>query len=672
MTSDVLTPTLLQSMARTLSLMDLIKSAETLKATGQKDSVVTLYATWVEHNAEHPLLYAALFNYSVILTEVGRIDTARECLERAIALNPDFMPAYINLGRVYEVQGATAVAVVQWSSVLQKLALLNGGAVTHKITALNQIARALEAAAQDDSAEEMLRQSLEIDPTQREVAQHYIALRQRQCEWPVMAPWERVSQQTLMLGLSPLSATALTDDPLFHLAVAAHYNKVDVGDPKTPITTWPRASAHQGPLRVGYLSSDLREHAVGQLLAEVPGLHDRSQVEVFAYYCGPHSSDPMHDDFKNSVDHWLTINDLDDATVARRMVEDGIQILVDVNGYTREARHRLLALRPAPVVVNWLGYPGTQASPYHHYLIADEWIIPPDHELYYSEKVVRLPCYQPNNRQRKAAPHRPSRGELGLPEQAVVYCCFNGAHKITRFVFERWLLILSRVPNSVLWLLASSEAAQQRLRDHAAAHGIDPARLIFAEKRVNAEHLARYPAADLFLDTSPYGAHTTASDALWMGVPVLTQSGRSFAARVCGSLVRAAGLPELVCESATDYVERAIALGQDQPRLQALRDHLAAHRESCPLFDTPALVRGLEQLYREMWSEAQAGRLPRPDLRNLDVYLDVASETRYDEVDVQTIEDYHGWWQEKLRRRHRVRPISPDDRLFPAEIADQP
>ncbi|MFD2233326.1 tetratricopeptide repeat protein [Phaeospirillum tilakii] len=669
MTRDVLTPTLLQSMARTLSLMDLIKSAETLKATGQTDSIVTLYATWVEHNADHPLLYAALFNYAVILTELGRIDTARDCLERAVALNPDFLPAAINLGRVYEIQGATAVAVVQWSSVLQKLALLNGGAVTHKITALNQIARTLETAAQDDSAEEMLRQSLEIDPSQREVAQHYIALRQRQCEWPVMVPWERVGHDTLMRGLSPLSAAALADDPLLHLAVAAHYNKVDVGDPQAPITAWPRAAAHQGPLRIGYLSSDLREHAVGQLMAEVPVLHDRARVELFAYYCGPHSSDPMHDAFKTAFDHWLDINALDDATVARRMVEDGIQILVDLNGYTREARHRLLALRPAPVIVNWLGYPGTLASPYHHYLIADAWIIPPEDEIHYSEKVVRLPCYQPNNRQRRAAPHRPGRAELGLPEQGLVYCCFNGSHKITRFMFERWLLILSQVPDSVLWLLGGSEGAQQRLRDHAAAHGIDPARLVFADKRVNAEHLARYPAADLFLDTSPYGAHTTASDALWMGVPVLTLAGRSFAARVCGSLVRAAGLPELVCDDATAYVEQAIALGRDRARLQALRDRLVAGRDQCVLFDTPALVAALEARYHEMWADCQAGRLPRPDLANLDVYLEIGAATHYDETDLQTVEDYHGWWRDRLRRRHRVRPIAADARLFPPSLA---
>jgi predicted O-linked N-acetylglucosamine transferase (SPINDLY family) len=377
----------------------------------------------------------------------------------------------------------------------------------------------------------------------------------------------------------------------------------------------------------------------------------------------------MHDAFKTGFDHWLDINALDDATVARRMVEDGIQILVDLNGYTREARHRLLALRPAPVIVNWLGYPGTLASPYHHYLIADDWIVPPADEIHYSEKVVRLPCYQPNNRQRRAAPRQPGRAELGLPEQGFVYCCFNGTHKITRFMFERWLLILSQVPDSVLWLLGGSEGAQQRLRDHAAAHGLDPARLVFADKRVNAEHLARYPAADLFLDTSPYGAHTTASDALWMGVPVLTLAGRSFAARVCGSLVRAAGLPELVCDDATAYVEQAIALGRDRARLQPLRDRLAAGRDHCVLFDTPALVTALEARYREMWADFRAGRLPRPDLANLDVYLEIGAATHYDETDLQTVEDYHGWWRDRLRQRHRVRPIAPDARLFPPSLA---
>ncbi len=663
MATDIYSSALIQSMARNLSVADLIRTAETLKQTGQNASVGTLYATWIQHNPDHPLLYAVLFNYSVVLSDKGELNPARECLEKAIALNAEFMPAYINLGRIYERQGAAGAGLVQWSAVLTKLAPVNGSAVTYKTTALNQSARALETAGQDEPAESMLKQSLELDCHQREVAQHFLALRQRQCEWPVITPWERVSQDALMRGLSPLSAAAFTDDPLFQLAVAWNYNKQDVGSPAAPITAWPKATKEPGPLRIGYLCSDFREHALGHLLAEIFEHHDRHNVEVFAYYCGPEANDPLHTRFKNSAHHWVPITAMDDAVAAQRMVADGIQILVDLNGYTREGRTKLVALRPAPVIANWLGYPGTMASPYHHYLIADDWIIPEGHEIYYSEKVLRLPCYQPTDRRRVVADHQFTRQEAGLPETGTVFCCFNGAHKITRFTFERWLMILELVPGSVLWLLSSTEPAHARLRQWATQRGIAPERLVFAPKLANAGHLARYRLADLFLDTTPYGAHTTASDALWMGVPILTWSGRSFASRVCGSLARAAGLPEMVCETATEYIERAVELGKNPEALRALREKLAANRDTCVLFNTPSLVNHLEDLYRQMWGEWEQGALPKPDLANLEVIMELGCQGKPDELEVQTIPDYPAWWREQLIRYHQTRPIPADRRL---------
>ncbi len=663
MTSDLLTSALIRSMARDFSVAELIRTAETLKGSGQGPAVENLYAAWVQYNKEHPLLYAVLFNYSVVLSEVGKLASARECLERAIEVNAEFIPAYINLGRIYERMGNVSLALVQWSAAQARLARVNGPAIAHKAAALNQSARALEAMSQDDAAENMLRQSLELDPHQREVVQHLIALRQRQCEWPVILPSERVERPALLRGMSPLSAAALTDDPLFHLALAAHYNESDVGTPSGACTDWPSASASGTRLRVGYLSSDLREHAVGYLLTEVFGLHDRAAVEVFAYYCGPASQDSLHAHFRDAVDHFVPIGHMDDEAAARRMVEDGIQILVDLNGYTRDARLKLVAMRPAPVIVNWLGFPGTMGSPYHQYLIADDWIVPASHELYYSERVLRLPCYQPSSRTRKVAPAAPARREVGLPEKGTVYCCFNGAHKITRCTFDRWLMILARVPGSVLWLLGSTQVTHERLRAYAAGRGIAPERIVFADKLTNPFHLARYPLADLFLDTTPYGAHTTSSDALWMGVPVLTYSGRSFASRVCGSLTRAAGLPELACTSAEQFVERAVGLGSDPATLARLRAHLRDVHDSCVLFDTPLLVRHLEELYRQVWREFQAGEAPRPDLGNLPAYLEVGIEPDHEEVEVQVLRDYHAWWLERLAQRHKFRAVGRDPRL---------
>lgn len=663
METNLLSSAMIQSMARDLSVQDLVRTAEMLKQSGPAGSVETLYATWIQHNSDNPMLFAALFNYSVVLSDAGNLDAARECLTRAVSQNPDFMPAYINLGRVYERLGNLGLAIVQWSAALAKMEAVNGAAITHKTTTLNQSARTLEAVNQDDTVENLLRQSLEIDCHQREVVQHLVAIRQRQCKWPVILPSERVNERILMEGMSPLSAAAYTDDPLLHLAMAWNYNKHDVGIPALVMDSWPNASTTAAPLRIGYLSSDLREHAVGYLMTEVFGLHDRSQVETFAYYCGPKSDDPLHRHFQSAADHWVSISDMDDVTAAQRIAADGIQILVDLNGYTREARLKLVAIRPAPIIVNWLGYPGTMASPYHHYIIADDWIIPPDSERCYSEKVLRLPCYQPSARNRNVAPQRPSRRDAGLPETGMVYCCFNGMHKLTRFTFERWMMILAQVPDSVLWLLGSTETTNERLREYAGQRNIARERIVFADKLANPFHLARHELADLFLDTTPYGAHTTASDALWMGVPVLTLSGRSFASRVCGSLARAAGIPEMVCSSAEEYVDRAVTLGKNPGLLEPLRNRLRADRDSCILFDMPRLVHRLEELYQDMWSRYQQGDRPQPDLANLDVYFEVGCSATHDDMEVQTIKDYPGWWREKLARRHTYRPIEPDGRI---------
>ncbi|HEX3850153.1 MAG TPA: hypothetical protein VHW01_04255 [Polyangiaceae bacterium] len=668
MTQDPLTSALIRPTTQELSVPDLIRAVEVLKQGGQAQAVPTLYASWVEHNESHPLLYAVLFNYAVTLSDAEQLEASRQCLERAIALNADFIPAYINLGRIHERLGNVPGALSQWSAALTRMSAVTGTAITHKTTTLNQSARALEAGDQDEAAEQMLRHSLELDSSQREAVQHLIALRQRQCEWPAVLPSERVELAALIAGLSPLSAAALTDDPLLQLAIACHYNKLDVGDPTENPAKRAPITAPSGRLRVGYLSSDLREHAVGYLMTEVFGLHDREKVEVFAYYCGPEAKDPLHQHFKSTADHFTSITSLDDAAAARRIADDGVQILVDLNGYTREARLKLVALRPAPVIVNWLGFPGTMASPYHHYLIADDFIVPESHELYYTEKVLRLPCYQPSLRGRSVAPHAPTRAEVGLPENATVFCCFNGVHKIHPFTFDRWLSILARVPGSVLWLLGSNDATNERLRSYAAQRGIAKERLVYAQKLTNPFHLARYALADIFLDTTPYGAHTTASDALWSGVPVLTLSGRSFASRVCGSLVRAAGIPELVCESADEFVERAVRYGNDRASLAPLRERLRAGRDSCTLFDIPSLVRHLEDLFAQMRHAHETGTLPRPDLKNLDVYLEVGQSQQPDALDLQTLPDYRGFWLEKLARRHQHRPIDADSRLISPEL----
>ncbi|MHA7776718.1 O-linked N-acetylglucosamine transferase, SPINDLY family protein [Roseibium sp. M-1] len=646
-----------------LTILELISAAEALKTSGSHGAAEVLYGSWIAQNPDDPLLYAVLFNQSVLFSETGKLAAARETLQRALALNPEFHAAHINLGRVLEQEGDIGAAVGQWNKVLEQTLAVTPALLSSRLTALNQIARTLETANQDVLAESMLRQSLELDPRQREVAQHFIALRQRQCEWPVVQPLERVSAVDQVRAMSPLSAAAYSDDPLFQLGLAADYSRNDVGLPAAPLRAWAKARDHDGPLRIGYLSSDLREHAVGHLMAEVFGLHDRSRVEVFAYDCGVPADDALSRNFRATTDHWRTISAVDDETAARLIAEDGVQILVDVNGYTREGRTKLVAHRPAPVIVNWLGYPGTTASPFHHYIVADGVVVPDDHEIYFSEKVLRLPCYQPNNRQRVVSDRSFTRADFGLPEDGTVFCCFNGSHKITRFCLERWFAILKKVPGGVLWLLTGGEETDRRLRGLAETAGISPDRLVFAPKIANADHLARYPLADLFLDTTPYGAHTTASDALWMGVPVLTIAGRCFAARVCASLVTAAGLEELVCQTPDAYIRRAAELGRDRDALELLRQKLVAGRDSCTLFDTPLLVASLEDLYDRMWQDCTGGTLPRPRLEDLDALLDIGAAIDHETTDMLAVTDYRGFWRERLAARHDIHPLS--GRRFP-------
>ncbi len=286
---------------------------------------------------------------------------------------------------------------------------------------------------------------------------------------------------------------------------------------------------------------------------------------------------------------------------------------------------------------------------------------------------MRLPCYQPNDRKRVVAQRRPSRTEVGLPENAVVYCSFNGMQKITQRVFERWMAILGHVPNSVLWLLTGTSDANARLQSAAAAQGISPERLVFAQRMPNSEHIARYPLADLFLDSMPYGAHTTAADALWMSVPILTLPGRSFAARVCASVVHAAGVPELVCPTPEAYVARAIELGRDKAKLAAIKHKLTAGRDSCVLFDTGKLVGHLEDIYRQMWIEFKCGELPVPDLRNLDIYHDIGLGLDLENMDLLGREEYFAAYAEKLADWNSNCPIPPDGRMWRnAEPAERP
>ena len=604
---------------------------------------------------------------------MGDTQSAIDALKSAVSLNPDFLPAYINLGGFLERSGAPDKALELWRAGVSRAVPVTGSGVSYITTALKQIARVLSDRQQIEGAEAAVQQCLDISPQQFDLIEQYVALRLAQCKWPTVVSSERLDRKAIVKGIHPLSTAVYTDDPLLQLSSADRYvrNSASEGifDAKSD-RRHALIDLKSRRMRVGYISSDLRDHAVGYLMAEFFELHNKADVEVFAYYCGPESNSALTLRIKAAVEHWTDIRKLSDEAAAQKIAEDGIDILVDVNGHTRDARTGVFARRPAPILVNWLGYPGTMGTPYHHYIVADDWIIPAGSEMYYSEKVLRLPCYQPNDRKRVVAEIAPTRREAGLPEDAFVFCCFNGTHKITKFTFDRWLEIMSQVSGSVLWLLDTTAETRARLVQYAIGKGIARERLVFAPKMQNALHLARYSLADLFLDTAPYGAHTTASDALWMGIPVLTLSGRSFASRVCGSLVRAAGLKDLVVESPRDYVAKAVALGRDRTIIAKYKATLKKGRGKNTLFNMDLLIERLEELYRVMCDDYKRGKLPKPNLTNLDRYLEVGIEFDHEAQEMLAVEDYAGLYKSALAQQHLARPISPDLRLWSdADIA---
>ncbi|HYB08185.1 MAG TPA: hypothetical protein VEJ16_00775, partial [Alphaproteobacteria bacterium] len=366
-------------------------------------------------------------------------------------------------------------------------------------------------------------------------------------------------------------------------------------------------------IRLGYLSADFHDHATSYLMAGLFERHDREKFELFAYSFGPDQRDSSRARLRKAFDRFFDLRPMRDAEAARLLAEHEIDIAVDLKGYTGGARPAILARRPAPIQVNYLGYPATMGAHFIDYVVADPIGVPIDEQPYFTERIVHLPnCYQANDRERRIAERTPTRVACGLPERGFVFASFNSGLKLTPVFFDIWMRLLKAVPESVLWLLRDNPWAEANLRKEAEARGVSAGRLVFAPRAPLAEHLARQRCADLFLDTLPCNAHTTASDALWVGLPVLTCVGGTFAGRVAASLLNAVGLPELVTRSLEEYEAIAFGLASDPAHLAGIRAKLARNRLTTPLFDTGLFRRHLEAAYFEMWRVWQRGEVPRP------------------------------------------------------------
>jgi predicted O-linked N-acetylglucosamine transferase (SPINDLY family) len=579
-----------------------------LQAEGRLEEAIANYQRAL---ALKPRLASALNNLGIAIQAKGDLESAVAHYRQALALQPGFAEAYCNLGNALREKGELPEAVAAYQEAL-RCRPAYAEAYSNLGTALRDQGKLAEAIAH-------YRQALALKPDLVETGNQLVHQLQHLCEWSgldVLIDRQRQRlQEAPSAQFPPFTFLAIPSSPAEQLTCARNWVTARLG---------PVARLRDGMglhftrmakrrLRIGYLSADFREHPIARQIAELITLHDRSAFEIFAYSYGPDDGSAIRQRIARDCDGWVDIRSASFTEAARRIFEDGVDILVDLMGYTGGARTQILALRPAPIQANYLGYPGTMGADCIDYVITDRFITPSDQAPFFVEKFVYLPdCYQANDRNRTIAQAIPTRPECGLPEHGFVFCCFNNTYKIASAIFEIWMRLLREAPGSVLWLLAANPGVIANLRREAQGRRVQPERLVFAPRVSPAHHLARLRLADLFLDTLPYNAHVTCSDALWAGLPLLTCAGETFAARVAGSLLTAIGLPELITYSLGDYEVRALQLATHPQELAALRERLAQNRLSAPLFDTPRFTRHLETAYRMMWEIYLRGDAPRP------------------------------------------------------------
>ncbi len=578
------------------SIAELLGAVDRLQSAGQPEQAIALYRDWIA-GTDSPHRHIACFNCGTLLGSLRRHREAAEVYRQALAAAPGFVEARLNLGHQLEHLGEPDEALAQWRMIHERGVAAAGSrvpmAMQHRLHAINNIARLLEVLRRFDEAEAAMVESLHLSPTQPDVIQHYVHIRQKQCRWPVYQPVGQVTANQLLLGTSALATLSASDDPALQLLAAHRF----VNDKYPRLTDTPLHDPARRPgtrLRIGYLSGDFCMHAMGLLIPELLELHDRQRVEVFGFCFSRDDGSALRERLVAALDHHVRIHALDDRQAAQRIAQLQIDVLVDLHGLSSGARPGILALRPAPVQIGYLGLPATSALPGVDYMIADPYVMPAELEPYCTERPMRVPhCYQVCDRQRPVAP-TPERRQYGLPDDAFVFCSFNNNHKISQPVFECWMRILAAVPGSVLWLLADNPWSRENMCLAAERQGLSRDRLIFAPRVAPPEYLARFRLADLFLDTFPYNAGATASDALWMGLPILTRSGRTYISRMAGSLLSNVGLPDLITETIADYERLAITLGRCPLRTASYRRYLLNEGRQSRLFDVPGLVRDIE------------------------------------------------------------------------------
>jgi predicted O-linked N-acetylglucosamine transferase (SPINDLY family) len=509
-------------------------------------------------------------NRGMVLQELKRFDEALASYDRAITLKPDYAEVYSNRGNT-----------------------------------LLELRRFDEAIIDFDKA-------LSIDQTLKRVFGDRLFAKTKCCIWKdIKGDLDYLKARALNgeLVIDPFVSLTVYDDPELQHKIAKNY-VMSKFPPRKETFRFSYNKANRR-IRVGYYTSDFRNHPGASLMAELFEEHDRHCFEFYAFSFSPRTHDPLQKRIAAAFNHFIDINEKSDKQVVELSRNLNIDIAVNRNGYTKYARTNIFADRASPIQVNYLGYPGTTGAPYIDYIIADRILIPDSHRSHFSEKIVYLPdSYQANDSHRRISERIFTRTEMGLPSDAFVFCCFNNTHKIMPETFDVWMQILQRLEGSVLWLYEANENVANNLMRETAVRGVNPTRLIFAKKKPRDEHLARHRLADLFLDTLPYNAHTTASDALWAGLPVLTCIGNSFAARVAASLLTALDMKELIVNNMQDYQEQAVALATEPNRLSALKEKLHRNRLDSSLFSGKTFAKSIEAAYKEMYERYQKGLPP--------------------------------------------------------------
>jgi predicted O-linked N-acetylglucosamine transferase (SPINDLY family) len=551
-----------------------------------------------------PASAEAHFNRGNALKELNRLDEAVASYNRAITLRPDYADAYNNLGNSLRDLKNLDDALACYNRVIA-IDPDNADAYNNRGNVLQSLHRYDEAVSSYDRA-------IAIKPDLPYLVGSWLHSRMHCCQWNDLDNAYVKLILAIELGKkasTPFFFLAIPSSPALQQRCARVF--IDDDHSASTVPLWGGERYDHDRIRIGYFSADFHNHATAHLMAELFERHDHSRFEIIGFSFGPPADDTWRQRLVNAFDRFFDVRTRSDKEIAALARELEIDIAVDLKGHTQDARIGVFAFHPAPIQVSYLGYPGTIGANYIEYLIADHTLIPEEHQQYYNEKIVYLPhSYQANDSTKVISDKPISRVELGLSEHAFVFCCFNNIYKITPDLFDIWMRLLRTVEGSVLWLLEGNVTAVNNLHLEAEKRGVSPDRLVFAPRMELADHMARHRQADLFLDTFYYNAHTTASDALWAGLPVLTCLGGTFAGRVAGSLLKAVGLPELITRSHEEYETLAIELASNAPRLAEIRTRLAKNRLTHPLFDMARFTHHIEEAYKKVYERYQAGLPP--------------------------------------------------------------